>query len=117
MPSIIHHLSKASIAHQAFMGERISTHTWHLRLEYPSHKITSLTVNKFHLTMTYSTKFDHCVTRTQEKMHALSHLISSPLSIVQFELLFSDVWGVFPILSTNSYRYYLSIVDDYLKYI
>ena len=33
------------------------------------------------------------------------------------DLLFMDVWGPSPTLSSSGNRYYLSIVDDYSRYV
>lgn len=38
-------------------------------------------------------------------------------STFPFELMFGDDWGPFPELSTNGSRFYLSIVDEFIKFI
>lgn len=58
-----------------------------------------------------------CPTCFQAKSHALPHPPSPSQSCHPFQLLFLDVWGPTPILSSNGSRFYLLIVDDFSKFI
>lgn len=37
-------------------------------------------------------------------------------SVNPFEILHSDHWGPFPCISVDSYRYYVTFIDDYTRY-
>lgn len=46
------------------------------------------------------------------------HLVlASPSLLFLLELIFSDVWGPSPVLSTSGNKYYVSFVDHYSRYV
>lgn len=117
MPSHVSTTPSTSVSPQAFVGERTDTQTWHMCLVHPSPRITSHTVKTFQLTISSSKPVHNCTACYQAKSHALPNLTSPSRSTNPFELLFVDVWGPSPELSTNGSWFYLSIVDDLTKYI
>lgn len=80
-------------------------------------RITALTLRRFHLPTTSSIALSSCLTCSQAKAHALLQPPSPSRSQRLFELLFLDVWDPAPVISTNGSRFYLSLVDDFSKYI
>uniref|UniRef100_A0A2N9HIJ5 Integrase catalytic domain-containing protein n=1 Tax=Fagus sylvatica TaxID=28930 RepID=A0A2N9HIJ5_FAGSY len=50
------------------------------------------------------------------KMHQLPFPISNKNAISPFELVHADLWGPAPVVSTNAFRYYLVLVDDFTKF-
>jgi hypothetical protein len=57
-----------------------------------------------------------CPTCQQGKSHQLHFPISASISTSPFQLLFMDVWGPAPLLSSSNKRYFFHIVDDFSKY-
>jgi histone deacetylase 1/2 len=49
------------------------------------------------------------------KSHQLPYPVSTSVSIVPFEQVFSDVWGPTP-ASVGKHAYYVSFIDDYSKF-
>ena len=49
-------------------------------------------------------------------MHQLPFPISVPKSEFPLHVLHADLWGLAPIHYSNGFRYYLVIVDDYIKF-
>ena len=54
----------------------------------------------------------HC-----NKSHRLPFGQSSLKSCGPFDLVYTDVWGPFPVMSINGYKYYVIFVDHFTKYI
>ena len=57
-----------------------------------------------------------CAACQYGKSHRLSHTNLATKTKELLELFHLDLWGPAPIASGNSYRYYLSIVDDYSRF-
>ncbi|TXG49828.1 hypothetical protein EZV62_025703 [Acer yangbiense] len=47
------------------------------------------------------------------KMHKLPFSRSQHTTTTPLELIYSDIWGLAPLLSTEGYRYYIAFVDDF----
>jgi hypothetical protein len=57
-----------------------------------------------------------CDACQQEKAHQLPYPLSSSVSSIPLELVFSDVWGPAP-ESIGRKRYYVSFIDDFSKFV
>lgn len=101
----------------AFIGEQTSPNIWHARLGHPSPWITSFTIRHHNLPVTSTSTLSPCSACLQAKSHALPHPLSPSSSQFPFQLLFLDVWGPAPVLSSSGFRFYFSIVDDFTKYV
>ncbi|KAJ6733370.1 hypothetical protein OIU74_005177 [Salix koriyanagi] len=111
--------SSATLLPQAFLSTSLaaSADFWHRRLGHPSSRILSLLASNKKVTCT-SLRFDfQCQACPLGKSSRLSlgpmgHKTSTP-----FELIFSDVWGPAPFLSSDGFRYFVIFVDAHTKYI
>jgi histone deacetylase 1/2 len=56
-----------------------------------------------------------CDSCQKAKSHQLPYPISSSVSTVPLQLVFSDVWGPAP-TSVGRHNYYISFIDDYSKF-
>jgi histone deacetylase 1/2 len=56
-----------------------------------------------------------CDSCQQAKSHQLPYPISTSVSTVPLQLIFSDVWGPAP-TSGGHHNYYVSFIDDYSKF-
>lgn len=90
-----------SIQPSVFLGERTSTQQWHACLGQPSSRITALTLCRFQLLVDHKASTHTCAACSQAKAHVLPHLPSPSRSSKPFQLLFLDVWGPAPMLSSN----------------
>lgn len=57
-----------------------------------------------------------CVSCLKGKITKLPFDLSTSVSTYPHALLHSDVWGPSPSISISGFRYYVSFVDDYIKY-
>jgi hypothetical protein len=99
----------------AFVGESVSMDQWHRRLGHPATPLVRRVLSKHSLPM-LSNKFALlCPICQQGKMHKLHFGPSLSVSKDSLDLLYLDLWGLAPILSSNNNRYFLYIVDDFSK--
>ncbi|KAL9241494.1 hypothetical protein vseg_015603 [Gypsophila vaccaria] len=87
--------------------------SWHHRLGHPSNKIFQLLNSRLKLSTSH---FDQCIACHINKSHKLSFSTSSLISTAPLDLVFSDVWTS-PILSPESYKYYVVFIDHFTHYI
>lgn len=109
--------SSPSTSPQAHVGLRNTIQLWHARLGHPCSRTTSLILHQYHLPLSTSTSIQHCFACTSAKAHTLPHPLSPSQSTYRFQLLFFYVLGPGSTLSTKGSHYFLSIVDDYSKFI
>lgn len=91
---------------------------WHSRFGHPSKRITNFLLKQINPKgpSPISSNFP-CQSCSWAKAHSLPHPTSNSRSTRPFSLLFTDVWGLAHLLSKKENRYYLSIVDDFTKFI
>jgi transposase InsO family protein len=58
----------------------------------------------------------HCKHFLAGKMHKLPFPISNKQSTAPFALVHADLWGLAPITSFTGFRYYLVLIDDFIKF-
>jgi len=104
---------------QAFLSASLSTSAdiWHRRLGHSSSRVLSFLASNKKVTYTSRALNFQCPTCPLGKSSRLSlgptgHKTSAPL-----ELVFSDVWGPAPILSSDGFRYFVIFVDAHIKFI
>ena len=51
------------------------------------------------------------------KLHKIPFYVSTLISHVPLELIYSDVWGSFPVQSFDGFRYYAMFIDHFTKYL
>jgi histone deacetylase 1/2 len=90
---------------------------WHRRLDHPSSRILSLLASNKKVVYTSRHLNFQCQACPLGKSSCLSlgptgHKTSTPL-----ELIFSDVWGPAPMLSSDGFRYFVIFVDAHTKFI
>jgi Integrase core domain len=103
---------KFSIEHspQAFVTSRLTTSIWHARLGPTSTTIKVINTNILPCIREYFSFCNDCI---QTKTHTLHFSSSNSSTSSPLELIHSDVWGPFPIVSSHGYKYYISFIDDY----
>ncbi|KAI0498246.1 hypothetical protein KFK09_021487 [Dendrobium nobile] len=88
---------------------------WHQRLGHPSSTTQRFLPTIFSSSPAVNSVL-HCNACAQAKTSRLSFSLSVTRSTKCLELIHSDVWGPSPILSMQSYRYYVLFVDDFSPY-
>lgn len=61
-------------------------------------------------------KMNFCEACKFEKSYKLPFNLSVFHASKPLELVHTDLWGPFPVLSSNGYRYYIAFLDDYSRY-
>lgn len=100
---------------QSFLCQRVSLEVWHRRLGHPTYQTVKHLVSKFSLPVS-SNKIPG-VCSAKGKSHRLPFPVSQSISYHLLDLIFSDVWGPSPILSTKGNKYYVSFVNHFSKFV
>lgn len=90
---------------------------WHRRLGHPSSQILLFLVRKASLpcqTFEFNKKCNAC---SCNKIHKLPFSISTLHSTKPLELIYIYVWGPTTIVSKERFKYYVSFIDHYTRYI
>jgi histone deacetylase 1/2 len=107
-------ISTTSSKH-AFITIKPSSSTWHRRLGHPSSFVVQQVLRKNSLAYSPEINSYVCDACQLAKSHQLPYPISTSVSTVPLEQVFSDVWGPAP-LSVGKHAYYVSFIDDFSKF-
>ena len=96
----------------------LSVSVLHQKLGHPNSKVLSHVINSCSAFKNlYRSKFlDSCDACKMGKMHRLHFPVSTTKTKHVLEVLHTDLWGPAPVLSVQSYRYYVSFVDDFSRF-
>jgi histone deacetylase 1/2 len=111
--------SSATSLPQAFLSTRISTSTdvWHRRLGHPSPRILHFLVSNKKVSCT-SKYFDfNCSACPLGKSSRLSLKTTGHQTQAPLDLIFSDVWGPSPMLSSDGFCYFVIFMDAHTRFI
>jgi histone deacetylase 1/2 len=84
-------------------------------LQHPSSFVVQQVLRKHSLSYTHEINPYVCDSCQLAKSHQLPYPISTIVSTVPLEQVFSDVWGPAP-LSIGKHAYYVSFIDDFSKF-
>lgn len=103
----------------AHMGVRASTTCWHNRLGHPNSSLCSSIIHSFQLPIysDSSRKQLSCISCYINKSQQLPFRETSLVSSSCLEFIYADVWGPTRMVSIDGYRYYLILVDHFIKYV
>lgn len=90
------------------------SHLWHLRLRYTPTDVIRKHTALQHLTHTSSPP---CIVCPIAKQVKLPFLVSTSSSQSIFELVHCDMWGPYKHPTYDDKRYFVTIVDDYSRYV
>jgi hypothetical protein len=100
----------------ALLGERTSAEQWHKCLGHPALHTVKHVISKFSLPVSSNKSAASCVSCQQAKAHQLPFPTSSSIFTRPLELLFSEVWGPSPVVSSNGNKYYVTFIDAFSKF-
>ena len=102
---------------QAFLANKPTMESWHCRLGHPSSQVLTKLVSTQALIMfTPRIFFSHCDSCLSNKSHKLTFGTSLISCTRPLEMIYTDVWGLAPIISYDHYCYYVIFVDYFTKY-
>ncbi|KAJ4746261.1 Gag/pol [Rhynchospora pubera] len=100
---------------QALLGERVSADTWHCRLGHPAAALTRRILLNCNLPCN-NNELPMCCDCAVAKCHKLPFNSSVSNTVAPLELLHADVWGPAPVISNNSFKYFVIFVDDFTRF-
>lgn len=90
---------------------------WHNILGYPNHEALKAILQLCNISIPHRTLLDFCSPYCLGKIHRLLPITPShTLYTRTFDLLFVDVWGPAPVMSSCGYKYLLTCVNAHSKY-
>jgi histone deacetylase 1/2 len=108
--------SSSSTPKQVYVVTKPTVERWHSRLDHPSSLVVQQVLNKFCLPYSKSSSIETvCDSCQKAKSHQLAYPISTSVSTIPLQQIFSDVWGPAP-TSVGHHNYYVSFIDDYSKF-
>ena len=99
----------------ASMNVKDSVTLWHNKLGHPSSKVLKQILKQLNVPCDKS-NLEWCDACKLGKMHQLPFNRSEIKSKSPLEMVYSDIWGPSPMVSTTGHRYYISFVDDYTRF-
>jgi histone deacetylase 1/2 len=104
---------------QVFLSASLSTSAdiWHRRLGHPSSRVLGFLASNKKVTCTSRPLNFQCPACSLGKSSRLSLGPTGHKTFTPLELVFSDVWGPAPILSSDGFRYFVIFVDAHTKFI
>jgi hypothetical protein len=100
----------------ALVGERVSLPQWHLWLGHSAFKIVRQVISSLNLPVISTKHYELCHACLGFKSKQLSFSLSQSQAKCPLELIYMDVWGPYPVCSTNFSKYYVSSLDAFSRY-
>jgi histone deacetylase 1/2 len=100
---------------KAFITIKPLSSKWHLRLGHPSSFVVQQILRNHNISHSHEINPYVCDSCQLAKSHQLPYPVSSSVSTVPLEQVFSDIWGPAP-TSVGKNSYYVSFIDDYRKF-
>jgi len=89
---------------------------WHSRLGHPHHEVLQSIIKLCNIQLPNKSLSDFCTACCLGKVHRLPSFASQMTYIKPLELIFCDLWGPAPVVSSCGYTYFLTCVDAYSRY-
>jgi hypothetical protein len=109
------HASPINANKCAMFSVKASKEQWHQCLGHPSSQIVSSILSLNKLPICNSVHAQVCNACQMAKSHQLPFPHSNHVSTSPLELIYTDVWGP-AICFVNGFKYYVSFIDDFTKY-
>ena len=111
----VNRVNDASVVNTVY-NSSISFATWHSRLGHPTIDTMKLVFKLCNLPIINkigSNFRSHCCIG---KSHGLPSSPSLSVYSTPLELIYTDLWGPSPVVSSNGYRYYVTFVDAHTRF-
>ncbi|KAM1941073.1 hypothetical protein ACFX13_028698 [Malus domestica] len=109
-------LKSSPVSPAAYIGKRISSALWHCRLGHPANPVLKAALSKADISFSCTDSSTTCKACLQGKFTGLPFPSLASKSVIPFEVIHTDVWGLSPSVSIENYRYYVSFIDECTRY-
>ena len=104
--------SSSSRSPVAFLGQQVSSTLWHSRLGHPSNSVVSSILKQCKVSVVSDSSPVICSSCLEGKFCKLPFVASVSTSVIPFEVVHTDVWGLSPCISVDGFRYYVTFIDE-----
>ncbi|KAM2004319.1 hypothetical protein ACFX15_027783 [Malus domestica] len=100
-----------------FLGQLVKSTLWHQRFGHLTNEILSSMLRQSSISIDLDNQHSMCTHCIRGKMSRLHFSASIDKYSSPFENVHSDIWGPSPVKTVEGYRYYVTFVDQYTKYV
>ncbi|KAM1466210.1 hypothetical protein ACFX2I_031434 [Malus domestica] len=100
----------------AFLGQKVRTAIWHQRLGHPSEEILARMLKATDITISKDSCPNMCTSCVKGKMCRQVFPVRQNKAKCLFEKVHSDVWGPSQIQYVEGYKYYITFVDEFSRF-
>ncbi|KAB2634323.1 hypothetical protein D8674_038379 [Pyrus ussuriensis x Pyrus communis] len=101
----------------AYLGKAVKNNVWHQRLGHPAHDVMTFMLKQSNISVQTDDNHNTCISCIQGKMSRLPFPVRTDRCTSHFQKVHTDVWGPAPVRSIEGYRYYVTFVDEYTRFV
>ena len=101
----------------AYLGKAVKNNVWHQRLGHPAHDVMTFMLKQSNIPVQTDDNHNTCISCIQGKMSRLPFPVRTDRCTSPFQKVHTDVWGPAPVRSIEGYRYYVTFVDEYTRFV
>ncbi|KAB2594907.1 hypothetical protein D8674_030357 [Pyrus ussuriensis x Pyrus communis] len=101
----------------AYLGKAVKNNVWHQRLGHPAHDVMTFMLKQSNIPVQTDDNHNTYISCIQGKMSRLPFPVRTARCTSPFQKVHTDVWGPTPVRSIEGYRYYVTFVDEYTRFV
>ncbi|KAB2630096.1 hypothetical protein D8674_007615 [Pyrus ussuriensis x Pyrus communis] len=101
----------------AYLGKAVKNTVWHQRLGHPAHDVMTTMLKQSNIPVQTDDNNSTCISCIQGKMSRIPFPVRTDRCTSPFQKVHTDIWGPSPVRSIEGYRYYVTFVDEYTRFV
>ncbi|KAM2961779.1 hypothetical protein FF1_031321 [Malus domestica] len=101
----------------ALLGKAVKTSVWHKRLGHPSAEVLAVMLRNVGQNVNADSSPSVCSSCLSGKMCRQPFPVKETRASSMFDKVHSDIWGPAPVKSLEGFRYYVSFVDEFSRFV
>ena len=101
----------------ALLGKAVKALVWHKRFGHPYEEVMSIMLRNFRQSVSTDSSPMVCSSCLSGKMCRQPFPVKETRASVLFEKVHSDIWGPTPTKSLEGFRYYVSFIDEFSRFL
>ncbi|KAB2598442.1 hypothetical protein D8674_001362 [Pyrus ussuriensis x Pyrus communis] len=101
----------------AYLGKAVKNNVWHQRLGHPAQDVLTTMLKQSNIPVQTDDNNSTCISCIQGKMSRIPFPVRTDRCTSPFQKVHTDIWGPSPVRSIEGYRYYVTFVDEYTRFV
>ncbi|KAB2608246.1 hypothetical protein D8674_011414 [Pyrus ussuriensis x Pyrus communis] len=101
----------------AYLGKAVKNNVWHQRLGHPAQDVMTIMLKQSNIPVQTDDNHNTCISCIQGKMSRIPFPVRTDRCTSPFQKVHTDIWGPSPVRSIEGYRYYVTFVDEYTRFV